>query len=159
MKKDYRDGIDFIVVIFYRHGYAQILNESIKKYVKDIPYTLNIINNGINEGKGSGYNTLKDLFKNDSNVIIHKGMEQGIDSNKNNPNTYICKYDGRGVSLGSYAKALSMNKTVRHSDRKYLCYLDADSIFLDEWVDEIIPMLEDNVFVSHKWRDDISIDG
>ena len=27
-------GIDFIIVIFYRFGYAQILTESIKKYVK-----------------------------------------------------------------------------------------------------------------------------
>ena len=36
-----RPGIDFIIVIFYRFGYAQILAESIKRFVKDIPYTIN----------------------------------------------------------------------------------------------------------------------
>ena len=31
--KKYRTGIDFIIIIFYRPGYAQTLVQSIKKYV------------------------------------------------------------------------------------------------------------------------------
>ena len=48
---NYKKGIDFIVVVFYRFGYAEIVTESIKKYVKNIPYTINIINNGLSYGK------------------------------------------------------------------------------------------------------------
>ena len=152
-------GIDFIIVIFYRFGYAQILTESIKKYVKNIPYTINIVNNGINTGDNNGFDILKDMFKNESNVNVLAGMEQTIDSNVANPNTYVCKHDGRKVSIGSHAKAVAMKEALLNSNREYVCYLDADTIFLDEWVDDIIPLLEDNYFVSHKWREDIQMDG
>jgi len=158
-KQEIKKGIDFIIVIFYRFGYAQILTESIKKYVKNIPYTINIINNGINTGENSGVDILKDMFKDEPNVNILAGMDQDINSNAKHPNTYKCKHDGRQVSIGSYAKVVGMKKGLMNSNREYVCYLDADAVFLDEWVDDIIPLLEDNFFVSHKWRDDIQADG
>jgi hypothetical protein len=154
-----RPGIDFIIVIFYRFGYAQILTESIKKYVKNIPYTINIINNGINKGENNGFDILKDMFKDEPNVNIIAGMEQDIDSNVLNPNTYECKHDGRKVSIGSHAKVVAMSKGLLNSNREYVCYLDADTIFLNEWVDDVIPLLNNNFFVSHKWREDIQMDG
>ncbi|MAG25862.1 hypothetical protein CMI47_09815 [Candidatus Pacearchaeota archaeon] len=154
---NYKSGIDFIIVIFYRFGYAQLLVESIKKYVKDIPYTIHITNNGINEGENSGYDILKDMFKDESSVKVHKGVEQGIDSNEEHYNDYICKIDGRGVAIGSWAQTEAMNIGVREGDRKYICYLDADAIFLNEWVGDILPMLGDKFFVTHAWRNDIDI--
>ena len=56
----YKDGIDFIVVIFYRFGYARLLVESIKKYVKGIDYTVYIVNNGKNEGDYEGDRRFRD---------------------------------------------------------------------------------------------------
>lgn len=153
--KKYRPGIDFIIIIFYRPGYAQLLTASIEKYVKNIPYTVHVINNGINEGPGNGYDELCDIFKDNDSVMIHKGLEQPIDSNIGNESNHICKIDGRGVSIGSWAQAEAMTIGVKNSDREYICYLDADAIFLNEWVDDILPLMEDNVFVSDKWRSDL----
>ena len=158
-EKNNTQGIDFIIVVFYRFGYAQILTESIKKYVKNIPYTINIVNNGINTGENSGLETLKNMFKDEPNVNIIAGIEQTIDSNNLEPNTYECKHDGRKVSIGSYAKAEGMKKALLNSNREYVCYLDADTVFLGEWTDEVLSLLEENVFVSHKWREDIQMDG
>ena len=154
---NYNSGIDFVVVIFYRFGYAQLVVESIKKYVKDIPYTIHITNNGINEGDNSGYDILKDMFVDEPNVKVHKGVEQGIDSNKKHQSDHICKIDGRGVSIGSWAQTEAMNIGVREGDKEYICYLDGDVIFLNEWVDDILPKLDDNFFVTHAWRTDIDI--
>ena len=153
--KKYKTGIDFIMIIFYRPGYAQTLTESIKKDVKNIPYTIHIVNNGINEGPDNGYDVLCNIFKNESNVKIHKGLEQAIDSNVNNTNTYKCKIDGRMVSIGSWAQAEAMTIATKNSEREYICYLDADTIFLNEWVDDIMPLMDDNIFVSDKWRTDL----
>ena len=155
MKINYKKGIDFIVVVFYRFGYAEIVTESIKKYVKNIPYTINIINNGINYGDGNGYDTLVDMFKDEPSVKIHRGLEQAQDSNVGNESNYICKIDGRGVSIGSWAQAKAMKIGVKSTDKEYICYLDGDIIFLNEWVEDVLPLLEDNIFVSDKWRDDL----
>ena len=155
--KKYENGIDFIVVVFYRFEYARLLVESIKQYVKGIDYTIYIANNGINEGPGNGYDILKDMFKDNPNVVIIKGVDQTADSNNIHHSNYTCKIDGRGVAIGSYTQVLAMDKAVRAGNRKYLCYQDADTIFLNEWVDDIIPLLDDYFFVSHMWRDDLGI--
>jgi len=152
----YDKGIDFIIVVFYRFEYAKIILESIKKYVKNIPYTVNIINNGINSGKDSGYDILTEMFKDEPSVKIHKGIEQHIDSNTGNSNTYKCKLDGRMVSIGSWAQAGAMTIGVKNTNREYICYLDGDIVFLDEWVDDVLPLMENNIFVSDKWRDDLN---
>jgi len=153
--KQYKDGIDFVIVIFYRYEYAQLLVESIKKYVKGIDYTVHIVNNGKNEGHGNGYDILCELFKDEPNVKIHKGLEQEPNSNSIHVNDYICKIDGRGVSIGSWAQAKAMTIGVKNSDREYICYLDADAIFLNDWVEDIMPLMDNNIFVSDKWRDDL----
>tara|TARA_Y100000004_G_scaffold187212_1_gene239702 strand:- start:126 stop:923 length:798 start_codon:yes stop_codon:yes gene_type:complete len=153
---DYKKGIDFIVVVFYRFEHAEIITKSIKKYVKNIPYTIHIVNNGINEGENNGYDILSDMFKDEPSVKIHKGLEQAQDSNSKDPNTYKCKIDGRMVSIGSWAQAKAMTIGVRESDREYICYLDGDIVFLNEWVDDVLPLMENNIFVTDKWRDDLN---
>ena len=35
--------------------------------------------------------------------------------------------------------------------RKYVCCMDNDRIFLNEWTSDIIPMLEKYLFVSNRW--------
>tara|TARA_R110002050_G_scaffold74150_3_gene159268 strand:- start:2721 stop:3527 length:807 start_codon:yes stop_codon:yes gene_type:complete len=155
--KQYRDGVDFVVIVFYRYEYAQLLVESIKKYVKGIDYTVHIINNGKNKGDGNGYDILCDLFENEPNVKIHKGVDQDPDSNSVHVNDYICKIDGRGVAIGSYTQTQAMDIGVRAGDRKYICFQDADTIYLNEFIHELLPLLEDNFFVSHKWEPGIEI--
>jgi len=154
--KKYKKGIDFVIVIFYRFEHAQIIVDSIKKYVKDIPYTIHIINNGINEGKGNGYDILYNMFRDEPSVRIHKGLEQGRESNLDPVNHKKCKIDGRMVSIGSWAQAEAMTIGTKLGDKEYICYLDGDIVFLNEWVEHILPLMEDNIFVSDKWRTDLN---
>ena len=35
------------------------------------------------------------------------------------------------------------------SKSKYICHIDIDSLFLREWENDILPLLETNLFVSH----------
>tara|TARA_R100000008_G_C3559445_1_gene155222 strand:+ start:424 stop:1233 length:810 start_codon:yes stop_codon:yes gene_type:complete len=159
--KKYEDGIDFILVSFYRFDYIKILIDSIKKYVKGIDYTVHVINNGKNNGDGNGYDVLKEMFSDNPNVKIHKGIDQDEDSNSEHYNDYICKIDGRQVSIGSYTQAKAMKMAIKKGNRKYLSYIDCDLIFLNEWVEDILPLLEEpynHFFVSHMWRQDLTMD-
>jgi len=156
MKMSYKKGIDFVIVVFYRFEHAQIITDSIKKYVKDIPYTIHIVNNGINDGDGNGYDVLTKMFKNEKSVKVHKGIEQSQNSNLKHPDSYVCKIDGRKVSIGSWAQAKAMTIGTKLGDKEYICYLDGDIVFLNEWVEHILPLMKDNIFVSDKWRPDLN---
>jgi len=50
----YENGIDFIIVNFYRNDYVQLLIESIHKFTTG-EYSIYIINNGNNEGENNDY--------------------------------------------------------------------------------------------------------
>ena len=38
---------------------------------------------------------------------------------------------------------------------KYICQVEHDVVFLNSWVDYILPLLEENSFISYCWRHDI----
>jgi len=121
--------IDFLIVSFKRLDYINLAVESIHKYVK-FPYKITIIDNG-NE-----FEELENLFKSNDKVNILKGPQKGI-----------WKKPGDGSKNHSAALTLGMKET----QGDYVCFLDYDAVFLNEWVDEILPLLDENLFVSNRF--------
>ena len=56
---EYKRGIDFIINVYEKRSYLRMLVDSIHKYTKDIPYTINIVNcwHGGEKGKNSSFAT------------------------------------------------------------------------------------------------------
>ena len=178
-----RDSIDFITVLYdgcyhgrtNRNLFAKVLHDSIKKYV-DYDYTLHVVNNGDNESKEGGYHTLCELFKDEPNVNIIKGANQKEyptdDKEYNKPKATTGKFkfydgdgklwshngkcrDGRPVGIGSFGQMIGMRLGIQKSSAKYVCHVESDVVFLNKWVHELLPLLEENKFVSYAWREDV----
>jgi hypothetical protein len=167
--------IDFVTVVYKRVIYAKLIHESIKKYV-DYPYTYYVVNNGDNTKDSKELKKLEEFFKNEPNVVIVKGIQQvnqddgsivpsrsdGIHGKysleyyiKNYGFDGYTKYDKRGVGFGSWLQSEGMSIGTKKGNGKYVCQIEHDVVFLNSWVNYILPLLEKNVFVSYSWRYDI----
>ena len=167
-----KDSIDFVTVVYKRFEFARLIHESIKKYV-DYPYTYYIVCNTNTVDKDNHLAQLHDMFKDEVNVVIVTGIEQvnsddgiyvpGKAGEKYNQQYYIdnygfdgkTKYDGRMLGFASWLQSEGMSIGVRRGTGKYICHVEHDCVFLNKWVDEIMPLLENNVFISYCWRKDI----
>ena len=169
----HEDRIDFVLVIFKKYHYAQLTVDSIEKYV-NYPHKIYVVNNGQNEGENNGYDILSDMFKNYKNVEVVKGVNQvNMDDGGYVPGKYGQKYsqeyyienygwDGfttyepkRQLGFASWLQATAMSIGTKKGNGKYVCHIEHDVVFLNEWVDEILPLLEDNVFVASLYRNDL----
>ena len=166
------DQIDFVTVVYKRVIYAKLIHESIKKYV-NYPYTYYIVNNGDNTENSLELKKLNELFKDEPNVVIVKGVQQvnqddgscvPAQSKGKYPQSYFIenygwdgysKYDRRALGFGSWLQAEGMTIGTKRGNGKYICQIEHDIVFLSEWVDYILPLLEENYFVSYSWRHDI----
>tara|TARA_R110002020_G_scaffold537_5_gene2719 strand:+ start:2636 stop:3490 length:855 start_codon:yes stop_codon:yes gene_type:complete len=167
-----KNSIDFITVVYKRFEFAQLIHESIKKYV-NYPYTYYIVCNTNILDKDKDLDKLKKIFKDESNVVIISGVEQinaddgiyvpGKSGEKYSQQYYInnygfngkTKYDGRMLGFASWLQAKGMTIGVKQGEGKYICHVEHDCVFLNDWVDELLPLLKENVFVSYQWRHDI----
>ena len=122
-------SIDFLIVSFKRLEYIKIAVQSIHKYVT-CPYKITVIDNG------DELKELSDLFKDDELVSVIEGPQKGV-----------WKKQGDGSKNHSAALTLGMKNT----DGDYICFFDYDSIFLNEWVDSILPLLDENFFVTNRF--------
>ena len=170
--KKHTESIDFVTVVFKRLDYAKIIHESIKKYV-DYPYKYYIVNNGDNSESSVELKELKEMFDGEDNVVIVEGVHQvnqddggcvpAISGQKYSQQYFIdnygwdgyTKYDKRAVGFGSWLQAEGMTIGTKMGNGKYICQVEHDVVFLNKWVDDILPLLEDNSFVSYSWRYDI----
>jgi len=166
------DSIDFVTVVFQRMDYVKLIHESIKKYV-DYPYTYYIVNNGDNSKNSAELKLLEDMFANENNVIIVNGIHQvnqddGVvvpaKANQKYPQEYFIenygwdgytKYDKRPLGFASWLQSEAMTIGTKIGNGKYICQVEHDVVFLNKWVDDILPLLNDNSFVSYCWRHDI----
>ena len=148
--------IDFITVNWKTPDMVRVTYESIKKFV-NLPFTFW----GVNNGEQDDFNQLCDQFEGDKNVKVIKGVYQLNDSSipglkKDIGNPWIhTKYDRRKVHLASYALAEGLKKGLLSGSSEYVSFIQTDVVFLNEWTDDVLPMLEHNVFVSYAWRHDI----
>jgi len=166
------DIIDFVTVVFKRVDYVKLIYESIKKYV-DYPYKYYIVNNGDNSENSLELKKLNEMFGEDDNVVIVEGIHQinqddglyapSIPNQKYSQEYYIenygwdgyCKYDGRAVGMASWLQAEAMTIGTKVGNGKYVCQIEHDVVFLNKWVEDILPLLENNVFVAACYRYDL----
>jgi len=154
----FKNKIDFIIINFYTIPFIELTVKSIFKYV-DCSFKIYIINNGENEKVDSDYHKLKEIYKEEDSVVVLPGIEQKLidPTSENDMRGFICKIDGRKVSIASKNKVLAQNIGIECGNGKYICLLDSDAVFLDKWIDKILPLLESNLFISHRWEPSIEI--
>ncbi len=153
----YREGIDFVIISHCKPGYAKMAVKSIHKYVNGIDYGIYIVNNYVDEDKER--KELEDIFEGDDKITIIKGADQSETSiigrngtfRQNGNIVFKGKIDGCEVAFGSKYGELGYAVGMKAGKRKYVCCMDQDAIFLNEWVDDIVPMLEKYLFISNRW--------
>mgnify|MGYP003116434561 FL=1 len=166
------DNIDFVTVIYKRLDYAKLMHESIKKYV-DYPYTFYVVNNGNNADDSPELNGLQEMFQDEPNVQVIKGVHQinaddgacipSRPDQKYSQQYFIdnygwdgySKYDRRPLGFASWLQSEAMSIGTKAGNGKYVCQVEHDVVFLNKWVDDILPMLDTNSFISYAWRHDI----
>ena len=144
-------NIDFILVNYFSEDYAQIAIESIYKFTKNIGNVF-LIDNSNNK------NLLKKKFenfnKNNFHIIDGYNQESPKERFKNPIKMYSTK--GGQYGHGSLYHNKSFNLGINLCKSKYICHLDIDSLFLDYWEEEILPLLNDNLFVASEMSRNIA---
>jgi len=152
----YEAGIDFIVISHCKADYVKMLIQSIHKYVKNIQYSIYIVNNYIDEIKEQ--RELENIFQDDSTVTILKGVDQSETTVigpsgefRQHSQEWVGKIDGCRVAAGSKYGEWGFNIGLKEGQRQYICALDNDTIFLNEWVEDILPLIDKYLFISNRW--------
>ena len=144
-------NIDFILVNYFSEDYAQIAIESIYKFTKNIGNVF-LIDNSNNK------NLLKKKFenfnKNNFHIIDGYNQESPKERFKNPIKMYSTK--GGQYGPGSLYHNKSFNLGINLCKSKYICHLDIDSLFLDYWEEDILPLLNDNLFVASEMSRNIA---
>ena len=153
----YKKGIDFVVNVFAKRHYLKLLVYSIHKYTKGVDYTINLVNSWYGD-ESIGLKELDDMFKDDETVNIIQGYDQTSTTIIQADGTilqkewnHVGKIDGNRKAAGSWYGHQSYTRGVKSGNREYVCIVDVDLIFLNEWVDKILPLTEDYFFVSNRW--------
>jgi len=150
--KKYNDNIDIIITVVGRIQYLNLLIQSISKYT-EYPYKIYIVVDVRNEKEKNFFDELQNHYKELDNVYIVKSKNKDDDRDGFAP----CTGDGRMVGKPSFYKSLAYETGIEVSNGKYVCMLDYDIIFLNKWVEYILPLTEEHFFVSAMWRDDLKI--
>jgi len=146
----YSTYIDFIVVSYYRTEYVKLLINSINRFVKNIDFNITVVAN--EDVNSIEYQELVKLYENTSNVTVITGL----DTNTQSHTSWTTNMRGDRMSVGSinHSKALSIG--VEKTAGEYVCFLDNDSVFLDTWVDDVLPLLEKYLFVTSRFEGNIA---
>lgn len=157
-----KNAIDFIIVSYYRIDYIRLIIKSINKFVS-YPHTINIVFNELPDSEE--VKTLQKICSKQENIKLIQGTSQQnnyangeIDKNRNvivTDNELIFTKDKYGNSdkIGPGSKNHSEGLTIgmKNTENNYVCFLDMDVVFLNKWVDEILPLLDDYFLVSHRF--------
>ena len=172
----YKNGIDFTFATFalrlpWMRDYTRFLVDSIHKYTKDIPYKIYIVYNYVtdecveknrilsnfSDGK-TEYEALEEMFGNDENVVLIPGVNQSDTTRIDNDGSW---FQDSGTFPGSIDKCPVRAPSKYHSEgltigakagkQKYICYLDPDCVFVNDWTEELLPLLEKYFYISNRW--------
>ena len=140
-------NIDFILVNYFSEDLAKIAIESIYKFTKS-PFNILLIDNS--NDKSLLKNKFKDFTK--DNFYLIEGYDQETPEERFEKGLGgITWYNTEGGKYGPgslyHNKAFNMGIDLCKS--KYICHVDIDSLFLKEWEEDILPLLETNLFISH----------
>ena len=144
-----KDGIDFIIVSYYKPDFIKLLVKSIRKFVNH-PYLITIIANETLESKE--YLDLLKTYKSEEDINIIPGTGQVSFKERGGMAGVKWETDEFGNKFGpgsiNHSKGLTLG--MKNTNQKYICFLDNDTVFLNEWVEDILPMLEEAFLVSHR---------
>ena len=149
---------------FNRIDYIKLLDKSIEKYT-NFPYKITIVCDVTNDTQIKFYKEIIHYFKDDNSVTVLEGSTEEIPSpmvsnfNSINREHYQrkTKIDGRVLGYNSFYKSAGLEIGINHGKGRYVCLLDTDTVFLNNWADDILKLLKENLFVSAMWRSDIDI--
>lgn len=150
-----KNGVDFVIVSYNKIDYARLCVESINRYWKNIDHTIYVVVNYVDEEKEMNQHI--DLFKDNKNVIILKGEDQSatvqIGPNGEFRQTVdrVGYVDGCEIASGSWYGAWATNKGIKAGNRKYVCVLDQDTVFLDEYSNKLMELAEQYAFIGNRW--------
>ena len=136
-------NIDFILVNYYSEDYAQIAIESIYRYTKSDFNILLIDNSRDKELLTSKFKTFDK-----KNLYIIPGFDQESPAERFLKPIKMHSTIGGQYGPGSLHHNKAFNLGIDLCNSKYICHLDIDSLFLSEWESDILPMLDDHLFVS-----------
>jgi len=137
----YKYGIDFVIVTVGERGakYTEWCVRSIEKYVKDVDYNVYIVANYQKDWEKER-DILKDTLDHYKNINLVKGYSEeyslepsAAGGYENTGRRIYSKLDNAPMSYGCYCHAKGMELGIKSGDGKYVCILDNDSIFLNEW--------------------------
>ena len=127
--------IDFIIVSYNSFELASLLIRSIVKYTKPYDFNIYLVDNS----------DQRELF-NDSMIDNFTYLKGNNDVPK-----------GDFPSELSAAHSHGLQRGLVECKGDYICLLDVDTCFLDYWTEELLPLLEDNLFLSSRWESDRDI--
>lgn len=146
-----RANIDFILVNYFSEDYARIVVESIYKYTKS-DFNILLIDNSQNK------ELLQNKFENfkKKNLFIINGFDQETPAERFSKPIKMYSTNGGQYGPGSLHHNKAFNLGIKLCQSKYICHLDIDSLFLADWEDDILPLLDENLFVASEMSRDIA---
>ena len=66
-------------------------------------------------------------------------------------NHFVGKIDGNLKQIGSKYTSDGLTLGIKNGNYEYVCLLDADVIFLNDWVDHALPLAEKYFFIANRW--------
>tara|TARA_Y100000310_G_scaffold190766_1_gene190755 strand:+ start:527 stop:1468 length:942 start_codon:yes stop_codon:yes gene_type:complete len=152
--KKYEEGIDFVIISYALPDYVKQCVKSIDLFFKDTPKTIHVVCNYLD--KEEEMSVLREMFP-QSHVKIHAGADQNDGQIRKEGSVY-CNSDGRlGIldnnskARGGYYGSIGNNIGIKSGNRKYICHVHQDSIFLNECADELMKLTEKYCFISNRW--------
>lgn len=150
--KKYEDNIDMIITAVGRLDYLKLLTRSIDKYT-NYPHKIYIVTDVRNDKEKQFFDELQNYYMSYENVFIVESKNKEDDRNGFAP----CSVDGRMVGKPSFYKSAAYETGIENSTGRYVCLLDYDVVFLNNWSEHILPLVNENFFVSAMWRSDLNI--
>lgn len=147
------NNIDIIITVVLRSDYVKLLINSIDKYTK-YPYKIYIVTDIRNEEEQKFFNYLNNFYDSRDDIFIIESENK--DTRLGNEG-WVTLEAGNRVGLASIFKSIAYETGIKSSNGKYICLLDYDCVFLNEWTDHILPLVDKNFFVSAMWRRDFNI--
>mgnify|MGYP003114584011 CR=1 FL=1 len=158
----YNENIDIIIpILLTRHGvpegdrrdgYLNLLIDSIDKFTNH-PYKIYVVPDVRNEEEQKLFKELQDFYKSRDDVSILKSKNT---DNSHSDTRHTLK-DGRVVGQCSINKSIALETGILEGKGKYICLLDSDCTFLNEWTELVLPLLKEYFFVTASFRKDYNM--
>jgi GT2 family glycosyltransferase len=113
--ENYKDGVTVVIPVFNKFELTKQCLESIRQFPPNVPFDIIIVDNGSSD---CTHQEVLDICKTDPNI------------------TYIQNETNKGF-------ASACNTGARHSDKKFVMFLNNDTIVRPDWLDALVNVFHD----------------